>query len=63
MKLPEERVLERLNKFSTAKRQVTGLRIYDSDEFDVALHDTKFGQRERINKTRAAKRRSAGISR
>lgn len=52
MELPEEKVLERLNKVSTAKRQAY-----------MELHDTKFGQRERINKTKAAKRRSAGISR
>jgi hypothetical protein len=38
MELPEEKVLERLNKVSTAKRQaymVSGLRIYDSNGFDV----------------------------
>jgi ATP-dependent RNA helicase DDX49/DBP8 len=68
MELPEEKVLEKLNKVSTAKRQaymVSWLHIYDLNEFDVALqelHDTKFGQREQINKTKAAKRRSAGIS-
>ncbi|KAH9002414.1 P-loop containing nucleoside triphosphate hydrolase protein [Lactarius hatsudake] len=68
MELPEDKVLERLNKVSTAKREaymVSELRIYDWNGFDVAvqeLHDTKFGQRERINKTKAAKRRSAGGS-
>ncbi|KAI9447741.1 DEAD-domain-containing protein [Lactarius indigo] len=68
MELPEDKVLERLNKVSTAKRQaymVSELRIYDWNGSDVALkelHDTKFGQRERINKTKAAKRRSAGGS-
>ncbi|KAN0124549.1 P-loop containing nucleoside triphosphate hydrolase protein [Lactarius tabidus] len=51
MELPEEKVLEKLNKVSTAKRQAY-----------MELHDTKFGQREQINKTKAAKRRSAGIS-
>lgn len=51
MELPEEKVLERLNKVSTAKRQAY-----------MELHDAKFGQRERINKTKAAKRRSAGTS-
>ncbi|KAF8270969.1 DEAD-domain-containing protein [Lactarius quietus] len=51
MELPEEQVLEMLNKVSTAKRQAY-----------MELHDTKFGQRERINKTKEAKRRSAGIS-
>ena len=69
MELPEEKVLEGLNKVSTAKRQaymVSEPWVYDSKVFDVAvqeLHDTKFGQRERINKTKAAKRLSAGISR
>ena len=68
MELPEDKVLERLNMVSTAKRQaymVSELRTYDWNGFDVAiqeLHDTKFGQRERVNKTKAAKRRSAGIS-
>ncbi|KAH9062245.1 DEAD-domain-containing protein [Lactarius vividus] len=51
MELPEDKVLERLNKVSTAKRQAY-----------MELHDTKFGQRERINKTKAAKRRNAGGS-
>jgi len=50
MELPEDKVLERLNKVSTAKRQAY-----------MELHDTKFGQRERINKAKAAKRQSVGI--
>lgn len=68
MELPEEKVLEKLNKVSTAKREaymVSEPRIYDSNVFNIALqelHDTKFGQRERINKAKAAKRRSAGMS-
>jgi ATP-dependent RNA helicase DDX49/DBP8 len=39
MELPEDKVLERLNKVSTAKRQaymVSEPRIYDSNGFDVA---------------------------
>lgn len=51
MELPEDKVLEGLNKVSTAKREAY-----------MELHDTKFGQRERINKTKAAKRWSAGGS-
>ncbi|KAI0306893.1 DEAD-domain-containing protein [Multifurca ochricompacta] len=46
MELPENKVLEKLNTVSTAKRQAY-----------MELHDTKFGQREKINKTKAAKMR------
>ncbi|KAH9983220.1 DEAD-domain-containing protein [Russula compacta] len=51
MELPEDKVLETLNKVSTAKRQAY-----------MELYDTKFGQREKINKTKAAKKRIADIS-
>ncbi|KAH9973006.1 P-loop containing nucleoside triphosphate hydrolase protein [Lactifluus volemus] len=46
MEVPEDKVLEKLNKVSTAKRQAY-----------MELHDTNFGQREKINKTKAAKQR------
>jgi ATP-dependent RNA helicase DDX49/DBP8 len=59
MDLPEDKVLEKLNKVSTAKRQAymvskqwTGKDVepnIDSQE----LFDTKFGQREKINKAKA----------
>jgi len=41
MEFPEDKVLEKLNKVSTAKRQAS-----------MELYDTKFGQRERINKAK-----------
>ncbi|KAI0291769.1 P-loop containing nucleoside triphosphate hydrolase protein [Russula brevipes] len=43
MELPEDNVLEKLHKVSTAKRQAY-----------MELHDTRFGQREKINKAKAA---------
>ncbi|KAF8506045.1 P-loop containing nucleoside triphosphate hydrolase protein [Russula emetica] len=43
MDLPEDKILEKLNKVSTAKRQAY-----------MELFDTKFGQREKINKAKAA---------
>ncbi|KAI0248800.1 DEAD-domain-containing protein [Lactifluus subvellereus] len=45
MELPEDKVLQELNKVSTAKRQA-----------HMELHDTKFGHRAKINKTKAAQR-------
>jgi ATP-dependent RNA helicase DDX49/DBP8 len=45
MNLPEDKVLEKLNKVSTAKRQAY-----------MELFDTKFGQREKINKAKAARK-------
>ncbi|KAN0126580.1 P-loop containing nucleoside triphosphate hydrolase protein [Russula decolorans] len=45
--LPEGKVLEKLNKVSTAKRQAY-----------MELFDTKFGQREKINKAKAARKHS-----
>ncbi|KAI0065930.1 DEAD-domain-containing protein [Artomyces pyxidatus] len=44
MELPEDKVLEKLNAVSTAKRQAY-----------MELHDSNFGQRERIHKTKRAK--------
>ncbi|KAI9508679.1 P-loop containing nucleoside triphosphate hydrolase protein [Russula earlei] len=44
MELPEDKVLEKLNKVSTAKRQAY-----------MELYDTKFGQRERTNRAKAAR--------
>jgi hypothetical protein len=64
MKLPEDRVLEKLNKVSTAKRQasmVSKLRTVHRIDLNIAsqeLFDTKFGQREKINKAKAARKRS-----
>ena len=66
MELPEDKVLEKLNKVSTAKRQAymvsepCGL-VTSKPLTSVTqeLHDTKFGQRENINKTKAAKQRIA----
>lgn len=65
MKLPEDRVLEKLNKVSTAKRQASMvsklLRNVHRIDLNIAsqeLFDTKFGQRERINKAKAARKRS-----
>jgi len=48
MELPEDNVLEKLNKVSTAKRQAY-----------MELHDTMFGQREKINRAKAAHGRTA----
>jgi ATP-dependent RNA helicase DDX49/DBP8 len=63
MDLPEGKVLEKLNKVSTAKRQaymVSKHRIvYTESNIDIAsqeLFDTKFGQREKINKAKAARK-------
>jgi hypothetical protein len=64
MKLPEDRVLEKLNKVSTAKRQasmVSKMRTIHHIDLNIAsqeLFDTKFGQREKINKAKAARKRS-----
>lgn len=64
MKLPEDRVLEKLNKVSTAKRQasmVSKMQIIHRIDLNIAsqeLFDTKFGQREKINKAKAARKRS-----
>jgi hypothetical protein len=64
MELPEDKVLEGLNKVSTAKRQaymVSNLRIVNRMDPNVAsqeLFDTKFGQREKINKAKAARKHS-----
>jgi ATP-dependent RNA helicase DDX49/DBP8 len=64
MNLPEDKVLEKLNKVSTAKRQAymvstqgTGDHI-ESNEALQELFDTKFGQRERINRAKAARKHS-----
>jgi hypothetical protein len=69
MKLPEDKVLEKLNKVSTAKRQaymVSGLGTVNRIDPNIAsqeLFDTKFGQREKINKAKAARKHSiASIS-
>jgi ATP-dependent RNA helicase DDX49/DBP8 len=67
MDLPEDRVLENLNKVSTAKRQayMVSKRVTSSIESNVAsqeLFDTKFGQREKINKTKAARKHSIAKS-
>lgn len=62
MDLPEDKVLEKLNKVSTAKRQaymVSKQRTGNYIERNIAsqeLFDTKFGQREKINKAKAAQR-------
>ena len=64
MDLPEDKVLEKLNKVSTAKRQtymVSKQRTGNYVEPDIAsqeLFDTKFGQREKINKSKAARKHS-----
>jgi len=46
MTLPEEKVLEKLNMVSTAKRVA-----------NLELHDSDFGQREEVYKIKAAKRK------
>ena len=62
MNLPEDKVLEKLNKVSTAKRQaymVSKLRTVNRMDPKIVLQelfDTKFGQREKINKAKAARR-------
>jgi hypothetical protein len=64
MKLPEDKVLEKLNKVSTAKRQasmVSKLRIVhriDPNITSQELFDKKFGQREKLNKAKAARKHS-----
>jgi hypothetical protein len=64
MELPEAKVLETLNKVSTAKRQaymVSEPRVVNHIDPNVApqeLFDTKFGQREKINKAKAARKHS-----
>ena len=64
MDLPEDKVLEKLNKVSTAKRQaymVSKQRTGSCKEPNIAsqeLFDTKFGQREKINKAKAARKHS-----
>lgn len=64
MDLPEDKVLEKLNKVSTAKRQaymVSMQRTGSYMESNIAsqeLFDTKFGQREKINKAKAARKHS-----
>jgi hypothetical protein len=64
MRLPEDKVLEKLNKVSAAKRQaymVSKLRTANRIDPNIAsqeLFDTKFGQREKINKAKAARKRS-----
>jgi hypothetical protein len=63
MDLPEDKVLENLNKVSTAKRQayMVSKQLTSSMESNIAsqeLFDTKFGQRERINKAKAARKHS-----
>ncbi|EPT03636.1 hypothetical protein FOMPIDRAFT_1028500 [Fomitopsis schrenkii] len=47
MTLPEEKVLEKLNAVSTAKRLA-----------NMGLHDSEFGKREEIHKLKNAKRRA-----
>jgi len=47
MTLPEEKVLEKLNAVSTAKRLA-----------NMELHDSDFGKREEIHKIKNAKRRA-----
>jgi ATP-dependent RNA helicase DDX49/DBP8 len=62
MNLPEDKVLEKLNKVSTAKRQaymVSKLRTVNRMDPKIVLQelfDTKFGQREKINKAKAARK-------
>ena len=64
MKLPEDKVLEKLNKVSTAKRQasmVSKLRTVHRVGPHIGsqeLFDKKFGQREKINKAKAARNHS-----
>ena len=61
MDLPEDKVLEKLNKVSTAKRQAymvsqrTGIFQDLPNIASQELSDTKFGQREKINKAKAAR--------
>jgi len=62
MDLPEDKVLEKLNKVSTAKRQaymVGTQRIGSYKEPNITsqeLFDTNFGQREKTNKAKAARK-------
>jgi hypothetical protein len=64
MRRPEDKVLEKLNKVSTAKRQaymVSNLRTVDRVSPNMAsqeLFDTRFGQREKINKAKAVRKHS-----
>ena len=63
MDLPEDKVLENLNKVSTAKRQayMVSKRLTSCVESNIAsqeLFDAKFGQREKINKAKAARKHS-----
>jgi len=51
MELPENKVLEKLNKVSTAKRQA-----------HMELYDAKFGNREKINRAKAIRKRATDIS-
>lgn len=60
--LPEDRVLEKLNAVSTAKRLanmvvVPRFRSYWMLNFVQELHDSNFGQREEIHKIKNQKRR------
>jgi len=61
---PEDKILEKLDKVSTAKRQaymVSKQRTGNYIEPNIAsqeLFDTKFGQREKINKAKAARKHS-----
>jgi len=47
MTLPEEKVLEKLNAVSTAKRVAS-----------LELHDSDFGKREEVHKIKSAKRKT-----
>ena len=60
--LPEDKVLEKLNKVSTAKRQAYMVSVPLPDMHrgpNIAaqeLYDTKFGKREKINKVKTGQR-------
>ena len=62
MVLPEEKVLEKLNAVSTAKRLANMVRMFVFAGVTnltclQELHDSNFGKREEIHKQKLAKRR------
>lgn len=56
LSLPEEPVLENLNKVSIARRVATMVRHSTTELTCQEMHDSKFGERKAINKAKAIKR-------